>query len=147
LQQSSQNISPLSLTAPFQHFQPSRSALQLKEGKEKDKSMARTPLTMTDFSPNVANHSQEHELAQQDMEFTQLLKHKLNNLSSQNKSIDKSAPKSIPKSNPKSPLRVSNMHRLNNTPKLKQKKLQEQEVKEDEVINLECSEKLCRFFI
>lgn len=90
--------------------------------------MTRTPLTMTNMSHSELNMSQKHEFAEEGMEFTQLLKHKLNKLNSQSKSIDKSAPKSIAKSNPKSPLRVSNVHRLNNTPKLKdhkQKKLPE----------------------
>lgn len=91
--------------------------------------MARTPLTMTNFSPNVPNMSQEHELVDQDMEFTQLLKQKLSNLNSQSKSIDKSAPKSVAKSNPKSPLRVSNVHKLNNTPKVKDHKHKKTEQK------------------
>ena len=62
LQQNSQNISPLNSKSSLLQYQQSCSILQPKESKIKEKSMARTPLTMTNFSPNVANISQEHEL-------------------------------------------------------------------------------------
>ena len=56
------------------------------------------------------------------MEFSQLLKHKFSNINSQNKENDMSVQRSMAKSNPKSPIKVSNVHRLNNTPKIKEKK-------------------------
>ena len=91
-----------------------------------------TPISIANFSANSFSIYEDSKGSADDMEFSRVLQQKLSNIKSDN---SKSFEKSVGKSTSKSPLRMTNVHRLNNTPKInenrsKSKNREVREVKE-----------------
>jgi hypothetical protein len=116
LQQSTTNQSQMLSLPVLQHSQQQTSLPSGRENKNGDSRMARTPLTIAHFTPSINSASQEAAITA-DIEFSQLLQQKLSSIHSQQAIWQE---KGVSKSNPKSPIKLTNKHRLNNTPKIKE---------------------------